>query len=158
MCIRDSSCIAAAQNASTAINNLVEGVYVIELQVTDNAGGIGKDSVTIMVNKANSTYLPAVNPANPVNGLDYKYYEGTWDALPNFDALTPLKAGTVAGFDLSLAAKADYFGFSFKGYVQVPADAVYTSVSYTHLDVYKRQCWGRSNCTTATEFSAVEWK
>ncbi len=121
-----NSSIAAAQNASTAINNLVEGVYVIELQVTDNAGGIGKDSVTIMVNKANSTYLPAVNPANPVNGLDYKYYEGTWDALPNFDALTPLKAGTVAGFDLSLAAKADYFGFSFKGYVQVPADAVYT--------------------------------
>ncbi|MDA3866397.1 MAG: right-handed parallel beta-helix repeat-containing protein, partial [Salinivirgaceae bacterium] len=29
------------------------------------------------------------NPSNTVNGLEYKYYEGTWSALPNFGNLSP---------------------------------------------------------------------
>ncbi|RYE06676.1 MAG: hypothetical protein EOP51_34335, partial [Sphingobacteriales bacterium] len=67
--------IASVNAASTAVNALVAGVYTFELKVTDNAGLIATDTVQVTVN-ASVALLPAVNPANTVNGLDYKYYEG----------------------------------------------------------------------------------
>lgn len=121
-----TSTIASATSAGTAANNLAQGNYIFELQVTDNAGATGKDSVQVTVNGTSVTLLPAVNPANTVNGLDYKYYEGAWNVLPNFASLTPVKTGTVTNFDLSVANVGDNFGFSFTGYIQVPTDGVYT--------------------------------
>ncbi|HMG66871.1 MAG TPA: right-handed parallel beta-helix repeat-containing protein, partial [Chitinophagaceae bacterium] len=41
--------IVSATQASTAINNLAVGVYQFQLQVTDNAGATGKDTLTITV-------------------------------------------------------------------------------------------------------------
>ncbi|MGC4034414.1 MAG: PKD domain-containing protein [Chitinophagaceae bacterium] len=46
------STIAAAGSVTTAVNNLVEGVYVFRLTVTDNSGNTATDSVTITVNAA----------------------------------------------------------------------------------------------------------
>ncbi len=58
--------------------------------------------------------------------LNYAYYHGTWDVLPDFDALTPVKTGTVAGFDLSPRTQDDDFGFVFWGALEVPAAGDYT--------------------------------
>lgn len=66
------------------------------------------------------------NPANTVNGLNYSYYHGTWNTLPNFGALTAVKTGTTATFDLSLRNQEENFGFSYTGYVSVPTDGSYT--------------------------------
>jgi poly(3-hydroxybutyrate) depolymerase len=44
--------ILSANQAQTAINNLVQGVYQFELTVTDNAGAKGKDTVVVTVNPA----------------------------------------------------------------------------------------------------------
>ncbi|RYY48274.1 MAG: T9SS type A sorting domain-containing protein [Chitinophagaceae bacterium] len=117
--------IVSLNAASTLINGLVEGVYTFELKVTDNGGLIGRDTVRVTVN-ALLNLLPAVNPANTVNGLDYKYYEGSWSVLPNFGALTAVKTGTVNNFDLTVANRMDQIGLSFTGYINVPADGVYT--------------------------------
>jgi hypothetical protein len=87
-----SATITSANAAYTQLNNLVQGIYQFELTATDNSGAIGKDTVQVTVNAATAgNLLPAVNPANPVNGLDYKYYEGTWSVLPNYSALSPVK-------------------------------------------------------------------
>ncbi|MBC7937692.1 MAG: PKD domain-containing protein [Rhizobacter sp.] len=118
--------IAAATSASTLVNGLVQGVYKFELRVTDNGGLTAKDTMQVTVNAAGVTLLPAVNPANTVNGLDYKYYEGSWSVLPAFASLTPVKTGTVNNFDISVANRTDLIGFSFTGFVTVPADGVYT--------------------------------
>jgi hypothetical protein len=72
------------------------------------------------------------NPANTVAGLDYKYYEGSWSQLPNFDALTPVKVGSVSNFDLSVRNVDNSFGFKYTGFVNVPADGNYTF--YTSSD------------------------
>lgn len=117
--------IVSVNSASTLINGLVQGVYKFELTVTDNGGLTAKDTVQVTVNAA-VTLLPAVNPANTVNGLDYKYYEGSWSVLPAFASLSPIKTGTVNNFDLSVANRTDQIGFSFTGFVTVPADGVYT--------------------------------
>ena len=72
------------------------------------------------------------NPNNTVAGLDYEYYEGTWNNLPDFGSLTSAQAGTVANIDLGPRNRDDDFGFQFRGYVDVPADGVYTF--YTSSD------------------------
>ncbi|MBL0181180.1 MAG: T9SS type A sorting domain-containing protein [Chitinophagaceae bacterium] len=51
--------------ATTFLNNLVEGIYVFELTVTDNAGGTGRDVVTVSVN---------ATPATAVRDNDFKIY------------------------------------------------------------------------------------
>lgn len=65
-------------------------------------------------------------------GLDYAYYQGTWDSLPNFDSLTPVKTGVLSNVSLSPATQGDFFGFRYRGYIQVPADGIYTF--YTNSD------------------------
>ena len=66
------------------------------------------------------------NPANAVAGLDYGYYEGNWNALPDFNSLTPVKTGTGNKPDLSMRNREDNFGLRYTGYVSVPADGTYT--------------------------------
>jgi alpha-L-fucosidase len=66
----------------------------------------------------------AVSTLKP--GLTYAYYEGTWDRLPSFEALAPVAAGTAPSADLTPARRAEHFGLRFTGFVNVPADGVYT--------------------------------
>jgi hypothetical protein len=33
------------------------------------------------------------NPADTVNGIEYQYYEGSWNRLPNFDHVLPVETG-----------------------------------------------------------------
>ena len=59
-------------------------------------------------------------------GLGYEYFEGTWDELPDFDLLTPVKIGTVNNFDISPREQEEYFGFRFSGKI-----SLFTPGSYT---------------------------
>ena len=121
-----SETIANAGAAVTDVNGLTQGTYLYQLTVTDNNGGIGKDTVQVVVSNADAAVLlPAVNPANTVNGLDYQYYEGSWSVLPQFSTLTPVKSGNTSNFNISLANRTTQFGFSFNGYITIPADGQY---------------------------------
>ncbi len=66
--------ITAASSASTGIVNLVQGVYLFELMVTDNSGATAKDTVQVTVN-AYVNQLPLANAGNdlvitlPVNSV-----------------------------------------------------------------------------------------
>ncbi|WP_324679525.1 FG-GAP-like repeat-containing protein [Hymenobacter sp. GOD-10R] len=117
--------------AQPTVSNLVAGTYVFSLVVTDNLGAPSAAAqTTVTVNAANNSDLRTPeNPANTVAGLDYKYYEGFWDAVPDYSTLTPLKTGTTTAFELT-AQQRDYaFSFQFTGYVTVPADGQYTFYS-----------------------------
>jgi hypothetical protein len=52
--------------------------------------------------------------------------------LPNFAALTPVKSGTAANFDLSVRNRDDNFALRFSGFVNVATDGTYTF--YTSSD------------------------
>ncbi len=119
--------ITNATSANATLTALAQGTYQYQLTVTDNEAGVAKDTVQIVVNAAvaAATLLPAVNPANIVNGVDYKYYEGTWSVLPQFNALTPVKTGNTPNFNIALANRSTLYGFSFTGYINVPADGQY---------------------------------
>ena len=121
-----SGTITNSSSATTTVAGMTQGVYQFQLKVTDNKGAYSLDTIQVNVNSA-STLLPAVNPANSVNGLNYNYYQGTnYSALPVFSTLTPVKSGTCSNFDISLAKRTTTFAFNFTGYVMVPADGQYT--------------------------------
>jgi hypothetical protein len=71
--------------------------------------------------------VPAVAGGGQTNGvLDYAVYQGTWPWVPDFDALTPVTTGKVAGLDSSVGGATNHFGISYKGFIRVPADGQYT--------------------------------
>ncbi|MFC1556444.1 chitobiase/beta-hexosaminidase C-terminal domain-containing protein, partial [candidate division KSB1 bacterium] len=59
-------------------------------------------------------------------GLALSYYEGSWEALPDFSQLTTKTEKTAAVFDLSLAEREDNYALKFEGYIQIPVTGVYT--------------------------------
>jgi uncharacterized repeat protein (TIGR03806 family) len=69
------------------------------------------------------------SPAHPMRvapGLDYEFFEGRWNALPDFTSLKSVKAGTVKGPDLAPRTRDRDIGFAFRGFVSVPTDGAYT--------------------------------
>ncbi len=97
----------------------------------------GAASHNVATPAGNTTYTASFlrnpeNPATPVSGLQYEYYEGAWSNLPDFNALPPVKTGTTPAFDLSPRNQSDNFGFRYRGYVDIPTDGIYTF--YTDSD------------------------
>ncbi len=71
-------------------------------------------------------YTEPVTPGEPENGLSYRYFEGTWSALPDYDGVTPMEQGLCANFDVSTPLRADGFGYVFEGYIDIPTNGTYT--------------------------------
>ncbi|MCR6643025.1 MAG: Ig-like domain-containing protein [Sporocytophaga sp.] len=114
---------------SLTLTNVAAGSFNIVAAATDNLGVVGaSQAIAIKV-------LDLRNPENPTNtlsGLDYSYYEGSWSSIPDFSILTAVKTGTISNFDLTPRNRNDNFAFRFKGFVNVPADGLYTF--YTDSD------------------------
>jgi len=73
----------------------------------------------------------ALVPFATINGitngaLDYAVYQGSWPWVPDFDALTAVSTGKMAGLLTSISAPTNNFGISYRGYLLVPADGQYT--------------------------------
>jgi len=58
-------------------------------------------------------------------GVNYAYYEGKWEKLPDFDKMKPVKEGRLKNIDLSPRKRDENFGMKFTGYVNVPSAGVY---------------------------------
>jgi len=69
---------------------------------------------------------PADKPGDVAPGLIFKYYEGEWEKMPDFDSMRPVTAKVVPWVDFDLRERYEHFGMRFDGYVKVPQDGVYT--------------------------------
>jgi len=58
-------------------------------------------------------------------GIKYNYYEGSWEKLPDFSKLIPVKSGVVENFNINERKAELYYGFTFDGYINVPETDVY---------------------------------
>jgi hypothetical protein len=70
---------------------------------------------------------PGSPPAkNLTTGARYHYYEGTWNMLPDFAALTPKSSGTTDSLQLGrIPTGEENFGVVYDGYIRIPRDGVY---------------------------------
>ncbi len=62
-----------------------------------------------------------------LNGLNYTYYEGEWEKLPDFRRLTPVASGRA--YDISfegIARRGDNFGIHFAGFIRIEREGEYT--------------------------------
>src|SRR5207245_11230597 len=66
-----------------------------------------------------------LNDLDVVSGLQYAYYEGTWEKLPNFAKLRPVASGDAANFDLSVAQRREQFALRFEGTIELPKEREY---------------------------------
>jgi len=66
-----------------------------------------------------------LNDLDMVSGLQYAYYEGSWEMLPGFSKLTPVATGDAENFDLRLAKRQDNFALRFEGTIQLQQDGDY---------------------------------
>ena len=66
-----------------------------------------------------------------LSGLRYKYYEGTWSSLPDFNTLIPQKEGNSKNIDISLRDVNDNFAFYWDGYIIIPEAGNYTFETYS---------------------------
>jgi len=131
--------LAGRGNATATIKGLsAAGSIRTGQTLTLSSAGVFSDNlqgleavVYEIKNETISLRIPE-NPAHAVAGLDYKYYHGSWNVLPDFSSLTPIKSGTTSSPDLSQRNRDDQFGFSYTGYVNIPADGSYTF--YTSSD------------------------
>jgi len=86
----------------------------------------GNDWVALLQPAEEIVLRPPDQPGSTEPGLAFEAFEGEWDAMPDFDALTPVGTGTSATPDLAVATASDRFGLRFTGFVQAPADGIYT--------------------------------
>jgi alpha-L-arabinofuranosidase len=72
---------------------------------------------------------PTVELKHPVAGVNYQYYEGAWNKLPEFDTLAPLKTGVINQFLFPENSAEVNFGLQYTGYIKIPTDGMYTFYS-----------------------------
>jgi hypothetical protein len=115
-----------------------QGQGLNTLKVSYAGGGLSKQQVPASElyrtsDGPGSNLLPAVNPSNLVNGIDYKYYEqASYTVLPDFSQSNPVKTGNTSNFDLSVANRNSQYAINFTGYINIPTDGKYTF--YTSSD------------------------
>ena len=85
----------------------------------------GKASLTVSREFRKVPQVRAVKPDIQGEGLTYAGYEGQWNALPDFSALTATQTGVTRGLDLSVMTRQENFGLVFSGYVNVPQSGAY---------------------------------
>lgn len=102
-----------ATGNSVTVHVLSENaLHTFEVKAVDAAGNVSPAS--------------SVTARTIASGLRYRYYEGNWDALPEFNALTPVKSGLSANLDMSPRKQSDNFGFVWEGFIQIKTPGIYT--------------------------------
>ncbi|MEO8109706.1 MAG: PA14 domain-containing protein [Ginsengibacter sp.] len=65
------------------------------------------------------------NPAD-IGGIEYSYYQGNWNNLPNFSALTPVATGFLANYSIANALQPDNFAYKFVANINIAVTGTYT--------------------------------
>ena len=73
-----------------------------------------------------TTRRVAVVVAGALPGLTNRYFEGSWDKVPDFASLTGAASSVVNTIDLTAAKRRESYALEFTGFVRVPADGVWT--------------------------------
>ncbi|MBI9019554.1 MAG: hypothetical protein JEZ07_20075 [Phycisphaerae bacterium] len=81
----------------------------------------------IIIPVKTSSLQKSVKASNLRPGLNYQYFEGNWQSIPDLAAMSPKKQGRVNSINDSVTqGKNTSYAFNFSGYLTVPETGVYT--------------------------------
>jgi hypothetical protein len=69
---------------------------------------------------------PEAGPTTRQPGFLTRYYEGTWDKLPNFDVLQANQTSVALSLDLGRITRPEFYGLVAEGWILAPTNGVYT--------------------------------
>jgi chitodextrinase len=102
------------EGTSFTVYNLEQGrTYNFTVRARDFAGN-------------QSPFSNQITTQPVLNGLNYKYYTGTWSVLPDFNTLTPAATGITTNVSIAPRTVNDNFGFLWEGFVRIPVTGTYT--------------------------------
>jgi hypothetical protein len=89
----------------------------------------GDTSRTLLLKNPELRGPLAFKPAQPSlaleRGLDYRYFEGKWERIPDMDPLVPVAQGVAPDIRLGMQRVQDGFALSFSGYLKAAKTAEY---------------------------------
>jgi len=93
----------------------------------EQKGGF-KPTVTVTDGESftSATFSWDIFPAGSAPGISYEYYEGDWNALPDFSTLTPVAKGTTDVINTSMRNRNDYYGMRFSARLDIETAGTYT--------------------------------
>jgi alpha-L-fucosidase len=112
----------------TAVSALANGTISVNAtqNTTVKAASFVKGKRVSAVSETTYKIEKPIAPAySSKPGIRYNYYEGSWEKLPDFSKLTPVKSGVVDNFNINERKVDLYYGFTFDGFINVPETAVY---------------------------------
>jgi alpha-L-fucosidase len=65
-------------------------------------------------------------PKAVIPGISYAYFEGTWDSVPDFKSLVPIKDGTLVRIGFEPKRQNEFFAINYTGWLLIPSDDVYS--------------------------------
>ena len=123
-----------AASSATGVITMAVGTYPIAISFFEATGGesmqvywSGPGIVRQLI--PNSAFTTSgITPPASTAGLNYKYFEGSYTTLPNFNVLNPVKTGTSANADITVRNQGvnDNFAFVWEGYIHIPTAGTYT--------------------------------
>jgi len=119
--------LAAGVHAITVDYKHQWGTPQLSLSYRTPDGGTGALPLTDLMHTADQ--LPALQAAvsvpEPLPGIAYAWYEGSFNGFPAFDTLSARAHGTAAAIDLTQTRRDSKFALRFQGWLQVGADGFY---------------------------------
>lgn len=104
----------------------------VRLTITDIFDRAG---TPVLITPTNVTPNAATAASGAVAGVSYQYYEAapgvSWTALPDFNALTPARQGTLDFVDTTPRRRRSQYAFHYTGYIEVPTAGIYTFSLYS---------------------------
>lgn len=113
-------------------SNASDGTYNIVATVGANATSYADSALAPQTTyyyrvKAINKYGNSGFALTEYDGLKYDYYEASsYTSLPNFNAITPKKSGTVATVDITPRDRNTQFAMKFEGWIRIPTTGTYT--------------------------------
>jgi ribosomal protein L14 len=139
--------VATPAQAQTVVNNLVQGVYQFQLQVTDNQGAIGTATVTVIVNAAPNQY-PTANAGTDIT-ITLPTNTVTLDGSGNDPD------GTIASYQWSKVSGPSQFTIANPGQAQTSVNNLVQGVYQFELKVTDNQGAVATSTITVTVNAAA---
>ena len=133
----DNSTSLTDWNDYTLVSDIIlkQGVHALKVSIAGNSEAFVLNSFEITVGSEFSCedgWEASSVPSFITKGVNFSYYEGTWDSLPDFTQLTADEVGINDSITLIEGWSADNFAAVYSGYIELPIDGSYTF--YTSSD------------------------